>query len=237
MGLDLLRKVPLFQDLTQDELERLLTLVEARQCRKNETIVLEKQIGNAMFIIKSGKVKVIITDKKGREVLLDVFGEGDFFGELALLDNKPRSANVIALTEDTELLVLRRDDLYDLVQRNPGIIIKFLVELTARLRKADERIENLALLDAAGRISRSLMELGAKTAVREEGVVFIENMPTHRELASLCGTTRETVTRILRRLEKGRYIAYRGKGLVISENRPLSDLPTDPNVDPIQNFR
>ncbi len=210
MGLDLLRKVPLFQDLTQDELERLLTLVVARQCRKNETIVLEKQVGNAMFIIKRGKVKVIITDKQGREVLLDFFGEGDFFGELALLDNKPRSANVIAITDDTELLVLRRDDLYDLVQRNPGIIIKFLVELTTRLRKADERIENLALLDAAGRILRSLMELGAKTCGRGGRCgLYRENAYSQRACEPLWNDARDS-NENLKALGKGKI--YRSQG-------------------------
>ena len=209
-----LRNVSLFESLDDREIEALAEVTINRTFGKDGVIILAEEEGDTLFIIKKGQVKVSIVSEEGREVILTLMGSGAVFGELSLLDGKPRSANVIA-TEDTELIMLRRSDFVQLIYKVPQIATALLAELASRLRKTDRQIEGLDLLDVTSRISETLLllanEQGAET---EEGVV-ISNRPTHQELANMSGTTRETVSRVLKRLEIQGYISCKGRKITI----------------------
>jgi CRP/FNR family transcriptional regulator/CRP/FNR family cyclic AMP-dependent transcriptional regulator len=214
MDISLLRRVPLFEVLKDDDLEAISRVTIARSYDKDQVIILAEEEGDALFIIADGQVKVSIVSKDGREVILSLLGEGAVFGELSLLDGKPRSANVVA-THDTELYMVRRADFLQLIYKVPQIAVGLLAELVARLRKTDRKIEGLALLDVTNRISETLLQLADEQGSETEFGVSLEQRPTHQQLASMSGTTRETVSRVLKRLEGQGYISSEGRSITI----------------------
>jgi len=171
-----------------------------------------------LFIISSGQVKVSIVSADGREVILSLLGTGSVFGELSLLDGKPRSANVVA-TENTDLYMLRRSDFLQLVYKVPQIAVGLLAELAARLRKTDRKIGGLALLDVTSRISETLLQLADEHGTETDDGVLLKGRPTHQQIANMSGTTRETVSRVLKRLEKQGYVSTEGRTITIVHER------------------
>jgi len=210
----LLRKVPLFTGLKEEELRSLAEVTALRKFQKHSVILLAEEEGNTLFIIHKGKVKVSILSEDGREIVLSIFGDGEFFGEMSLLDGLPRSATVIAL-EDTEALILRRDDLLRLIKQVPQIAIEFMAELTSRLRKTDRKIESFALLDVPGRIASTMLQLAADEGEETPEGIVVRNRPTHQLLASMTGTTRETVSRVLKRFRNEGYMISKGKNWIV----------------------
>jgi len=212
--LDFLRNVSLFESLDQQELEALSDVTFTRTFSKDNVIILAEEEGDTLFILKKGQVKVSIVSEGGREVILSLLGPGSVFGELSLLDGKPRSANVVA-TEETDLLMLRRADFLQLIYKTPQIATALLAELATRMRKTDRQIEGLALLDVTSRISDTLLQLATEQGAETADGVTIESRPTHQELANMSGTTRETVSRVLKRLEGQGYINRNGRKITI----------------------
>ena len=212
--LDFLRHVSLFESLDQKELEALSDVTFTRTFSKDNVIILAEEEGDTLFILKNGQVKVSIVSEEGREVILSLLGPGSVFGELSLLDGKPRSANVVAI-EETELLMLRRVDFLQLIYKTPQIATALLAELATRMRKTDRQIEGLALLDVTSRISDTLLQLATEQGAETADGVTIESRPTHQELANMSGTTRETVSRVLKRLEGQGYINRNGRNITI----------------------
>jgi len=209
-----LRNVSLFESLNDEEIETLSDVTFTRTFGKDSVIILAEEEGDTLFIIKEGQVKVSIVSEEGREVILSLLGSGSVFGELSLLDGKPRSANVVAI-EETELIMLRRADFVQLIYKVPQIATSLLAELASRLRRTDRQIEGLALLDVTSRISETLLQLAGDQGVETTDGILIQNRPTHQELANMSGTTRETVSRVLKRLESQGYISCKGRTITI----------------------
>jgi len=209
-----LRQIPLFSSLKDEEIEAIYKLSVTKKCPKDAIILLEDEEGDTLFVILKGKVKVTTFSESGKEVIFSILNEGDFFGDMSLLDGNPRSATVISI-EESELRLIRRSDFNKLIGTHPGIAIRLLEELTSRLRKADERIESLALLDVTGRVAGILLQLADERGEKSEKSILIKSRPTHQELANMVGTTRETVTRILKQLDNKKYIIMDGKNLTI----------------------
>ena len=214
MDISLLRKVPLFEGLKDEDLEAIAKVTITRSYSKDQVIILAEEEGDSLFIIETGQVKVCIVSEDGREVILSMLGEGAVFGELSLLDGKPRSANVIA-THNTDLYTVRRSDFLQLIYKVPQIAVGMLAELAVRLRKTDRKIEGLALLDVTSRISETLLQLATEQGSEIEDGILLENRPTHQQLANMSGTTRETVSRVLKRLESQGYIITKGRSITI----------------------
>ena len=214
MHTELLRRVPLFEGLDDNELGAFSQVALLRKFPRERVVIMAEDEGDTLFVIHSGQVKVSIVSEDGREVILSILVEGDFFGEMSLLDGNPRSANVTTM-QDTELLMIRRADFLHLIQKSPQIAIKLLAVLAGRLRKTDRKIEGLALSDVTGRITQTLLQLAEEQGKPTGDGILIPNRPTHQELANMSGTTRETVSRILKRLENQGYICHRGKDLLV----------------------
>ena len=211
---EFLKKIPLFSSLKDDELDAIIKVSIVKHFDKDQIILLENEDGDTLFMIIQGKVKVATFSEQGKEVIFSILYDGDFFGDMSLLDGKPRSASVVAI-EKSELRLIRRSDFIRLLDKHPGIALKLLEAMTSRLRRADERIESLSLLDVTGRIAGIILQLAKdKSQVTSEGTV-IKSRPTHQELANMAGTTRETVTRILKQLETKKYIKMNGKDITI----------------------
>lgn len=209
-----LREVDLFRCLTDTELHDLAELTTIRHFSKNSVIVLADDEGDEFFIIQKGQVKVSIVHENGGEIILAFLGEGDVFGELSLLDGKPRSANVIAL-QATELITLRRSHFINLIIRHPRIATALLAELASRLRKTDYQIGDLALLNVTSRVSRAILRLVMDKGIETEEGILLKKRPTHQQLARMAGTTRESVTRVISRLEKEGYIICQGREIMV----------------------
>src|SRR3989304_1109587 len=144
-----LRRVPLFAELSEAEIARLGDIARERGYPKNSVILFEDAPGDALYVVVTGLVKVVLIGEDGREVILSVLKEGDFFGEMSLVGDQPRSAHVIAM-EDSNLLVVRREDFQHRLREAPGIAVGMLRAMSRRLREAAEKIGGLGLLDGTG---------------------------------------------------------------------------------------
>lgn len=181
----------MFASLAEADLQALVPLLREKRAARGSLILLQGDAGDALFLVAAGQVKVVLIGEDGREVILSVLGPGAFFGELALLDDEPRSAHVVAM-EDTLLYQLRREDFRARLRTSPEAGIAVLRELSRRLRRANTAIGGLALRDVAGRLAHLLLDLAA-----EEGGTRITRRLTHATIAQMVGASRETVSRAL----------------------------------------
>ena len=216
MDASLLSNVPLFEELEGKDLDAIAKVAISRSYSKGSIIILAEEEGDTLFIISQGQVKVSIVSEDGREAILALLGEGAVFGELSLLDGKPRSANVVA-TEATNLYMVRRSDFLQLVYKVPQIAVGLLAELASRLRKTDRKIEGLALLDVTSRISETLLQLADEQGEEQKTGIILRNRPSHQQLANMAGTTRETVSRVLKLFEDRHMITKVGHTVVIPD--------------------
>ncbi len=210
---DHLRNVPIFTDLTDSDLTKIASKMVPRVYEKGQMILLEESMGETFFIITQGAVKVTRLSADGREVILAILGESDFFGEMSLLDGEGRSANIVA-NESAKVLTLSRNDFLDCLESYPKIAIALLEELATRLRKSDQQIESLSLSDSEHRIGITLIRLAGELGTIKQGHVTVKNLPYQQDIANMAGTSRETVSRTLKLLED--------KKLVRRENRNLT---------------
>ena len=213
-AIDLLSSVPIFSDLKSSDLEELFSRMSTRKYSNNEIILLEDEFGDTFFIISKGHIKVTRVSEDGREVILAILGEGDFFGEMSLLDGQTRSANAIA-NDKCEVMILKRHDFLNFLEKFPKISISLLIELANRIRKSDQQIENFALSDAEQRIGVTLLRLAEELGTIHKGVVSINKLPYQQDIANMAGTSRETVSRMLKLLEKKKLINRKAHTLVI----------------------
>lgn len=211
---ELLKKVPLFENVDEGELARFSQMLVEKSYGKDATIVAKDEPGDAMYIIARGRVKVVMPGDGGREVILNILKAGDFFGEMALLEASQRSADVVS-AEDTRVLLLKREVFVDHVLHNPRIALNIMAEMSRRLRRADELISDLALLDVGARIARIIAELGARDGVETEEGRVVKERPTQQDIASMIGTSRETVSRMLSDWQRAGLIEMRGRELVL----------------------
>ena len=213
-----LQTVPLFRQVSEADLLALTQLIRERQFPRGSLILSQGDVGEALFLIKSGQVKVTVVAEDGREVILSVLGSGSFFGEMALVDDEPRSAHVIAM-EETTLLQLRREDFRTRLKSAPELAISLLRELSRRLRRADDTIASLMLLDVNGRIAHLLLELA-----REEGGETgsrITRRLTHASIGQMVGASRETVSRTMRNLVLRNVIAVTRREILLLDPTAL----------------
>ena len=211
---DHLRNVPIFTALSDSDLNRIASKMVSRDYEKGQMILLEESTGETFFIITSGTVKVTRLSDDGREVILALLGESDFFGEMSLLDGEGRSANIVA-NEDAEVMTLSRRDFLEYLETYPKIAIALLEELAVRLRKSDQQIESLSLSDSEQRIGITLIRLAEEGGTIKRGDVTVQNLPYQQDIANMAGTSRETVSRTLKLLEDKKLVKRNGSDITI----------------------
>lgn len=207
-----LQMVPIFSDLPIEVIDQIVQTGNKKTYTKDSVILVEEEIGTALFVIIKGKVKVSRSSNDGREVILSILSDSDFFGEMSILDGLNRSATVVAL-EDSELFIIQRKEFLDLLNKHPEITIALLSELTRRLRNADMKIKALSLKDAEGKVATVILQLADDIGKIKQGVVEIEKLPLQQDLANMAGTSRETISRTLH--------AFARKGLVEMDGSKL----------------
>lgn len=196
----IVQQFPFFEGLEEAQLEKIAPLFMTRDYRKGEYVFWENEEGDELFMIKTGLVKIFRQDQT-REIILAIFSDGDFFGEMAVLENeRVRSASAKTL-EKTTLYVLKRSDFISLLYENPTILIKILETALERLRQANELITDLTILNARTRMIRMLLRLCEQHGIQSKDGVLIDLKLTHQQLADMTGTVRETVTKILLELQ------------------------------------
>ena len=218
-----LRNVPIFNEISDQELEKIAALGIRKKYKKGSIILLEEETGAALFVIVSGKVKIVRMDDDGREVILSILGESDFFGEMAILDGLTRSATVVA-TSKSELFMIHRKDFLKLLNDYPMVSIALLKELTSRLRKADAQIKSLSLKDAAGRVATVILQLADDVGIFRKGRVEIDELPLQQDLANMAGTSRETISRMVHKFIKKGFLQLQGNKLIINDYENFKNL-------------
>lgn len=213
-----LATVPLLRGVEREELLRFAELTHSVRYHKGSVILAVDDPGDSLFLVRAGRVKVVLVAEAGREIILGTLGVGAHFGELSLIDGQPRSAHVIALDE-TELIVLRREDFQRRVHESPALAWALLLELSRRLRKADEQIGNLALLDVDGRMARVLLDAAAET-----GGETIQKRLTHQVIAQMVGASRETVSRAMSDFQNRGLISVEGREITLRDRAALEGL-------------
>ena len=219
---ELLKNVSIFNGLSGDDLGYISKKMVPKSYDVGQVIILEESEGDDCFFVTEGSVKITRLSKDGREVILAILNEGEFFGEMALLDGGLRSANVIAL-EKTDALTLHRKDFIDSLKKYPQIAIQLLKEMAHRLRESDRQITSLSLSDAEKRIALSLLRISDEQGVIKKGKVIISKPPIQQDIANMAGTSRETVSRTLRILEDERFINRNGHELVIIDYKRFKE--------------
>jgi len=191
-----LKQVSLFAELADEDVRGLMAVARRRTFRAGETIFHRDDPGQVLYVIKEGKVKISLISPDGQEISLVVFGKGEYFGEFALIDGLPRSADAIAL-EKVECYTLQRSDFQKAIMKNPQIAIQVMEVLSKRLRIADQMIEDLIFLDVYGRVAKKLLELADAHGAKVEDGMRIDVRLTQQELASMVGASRESVNKVM----------------------------------------
>ena len=208
---EFLKQVPLFGSLSPGDMEALAASIHTRSYRRGDALFRKDSEGTTLFIIRTGRVKIVLPARTGEEVILAIFSERDFFGEMSLLDGIPRSADAVAL-EACELLILSRDGFLAFLMDNKSAIQSVLSSLSMRLRKTDDYLEDTCFLNIRARFAKRILELADVYGQMDENEAVIDLDLTQSDLASMIGATRESVNKELRLLrEKGLITTTRGK--------------------------
>jgi cAMP-binding proteins - catabolite gene activator and regulatory subunit of cAMP-dependent protein kinases len=216
MELDFLRSVNIFSGLSDSDLDGISAVCQTRKYPKNSMIILEEEMGDVVFIVKVGTVKITRVNDEGKEVILAMLGVGEVFGEMAVLDGESRSANALA-QEDCEVVAINRQEFLNILKMNHKVSFNLMTEFAIRLRKSDQQIEALSLDDAEHRIGVSILNLAEEMGVIRHGSVTVDNLPYQQDIANMAGTSRETVSRVMKMFEERGLIEKTGHILSIPD--------------------
>ncbi len=213
----LIRNVPMFSLLSGVQLLLLAQVLLRKPYPRNSTVVAAGDPSDALYIVISGRLKVTISDKEGREAILAILNQGDFFGEMGLIDQAPRSATVVTI-ESCELLTITRTDFMKCLQKNFDLAMNVIRGLVERLRQADNKIGSLALMDVCGRVARLLMEM-AETV---DGQKVVTKKLPKQQIAKMIGASREMVSRVMKEMETSGHIEVRAHRILLRESLALT---------------
>jgi CRP-like cAMP-binding protein len=213
---EILAKVPIFAGLPGEEIERLGRLLRPRRYQRGEVIFLEGDEGTALCLIAEGRIRIQLTGTDGREVVINVYGPGEIFGEMALLDGEPRSADAIA-QEPARAFWLQRDDFAAFLDTHPRAAMTMLASLSRRLRHTTRVVQDATFRDVPARLARVLLDLAARNGQAIPNGIRIESRLTQGELAAMVGASRETVNRALRGFEQRGLIGWESNRITINE--------------------
>ena len=207
-----LKAVPLFSSCPDEQLRMLAAVVTRKSVSRSTTVMAGGDPTDSLYIVLSGRLKVLMSDSDGKEVILSILGPGEFFGEMGLLDDSPRSASVVAI-EPCELLSIAKRDFKKCLAENFEMAQAVMRGLVRRLRDADRKIGSLALLDVYGRVARLLLDM-AETVDGEK--IVTKRLPK-QDIAKMIGASREMVSRVMKDLQMGGYIEMRGSTIVLRD--------------------
>lgn len=211
------KRFALFAELDDRELASIAAVAKTRRYAKDDVIFHADESGDVFCLIKEGQVKVTMISPEGKEIILSLLGNGEFFGEMALIEDEPRSATVVA-TEALELVTIWRSDFLQILAENFSITKKVLMEMSHRLRNASNRIESLATMDVYGRLARFFLDLAREQGKSLDNGYVAVTRPTHQAIANMIGTSRETVSRLIHDLMRQNLLLSEGKTIYLRKS-------------------
>ena len=207
-----LKAVPIFASLPEEQLRMLTMVVTRKSAPRSTTIMAGGDPTDSLYIVLSGRLKVMMSDAEGKEVILSILGPGEFFGEMGLIDDEPRSATVVTI-EPCELLSIAKRDFKTSLAENFDMNMAVMRGLVRRLREADRKIGSLALLDVYGRVARLLLDM----AENVDGEKVVTKRLPKQDIAKMIGASREMVSRVMKDLQSGGYIEVRPGSIHLHE--------------------
>jgi CRP/FNR family transcriptional regulator, cyclic AMP receptor protein len=223
MKIDMIRKIPLFSTLPDEEFDKLSHIFITRAYRKHQIIFLEEDTGNYMYLVLSGKVKVSKSTQTGKETILAIHRAGDFFGEMSLLDGKTSPATVSAM-EDSKIISVSGADFHKYIMHNEKVLLQIIQVLCARLRQVWQT-QSQSSSTADKRIRLGIYDLAQKHGIRDARGIIIDLKITHQDLAEMVGTSRETVSRELAKLREENIIDITDRRMTLLNAQALLNKP------------
>ena len=218
MLVEYLKNIPLFKHLKDSQLKEIAARCKSAQYKKGDVIFHKTDLSTDMYIVNSGKLKALLVDEEGDEIVLAQFEKGAFFGELSLLDGKPRSATIV-VEKEAELSILKKDMFFDILYKDPRIAVELIATLVERLRKADEMIESLAFLEVGERLINSLLDHATPIdSTMSSGGYLKAGKLTHKELSARIGSSREAVSKCLKVLMAKAIVKEANGNILIAHN-------------------
>lgn len=214
MSIETLRSVTLFERLDDHDLKKIVEAAVVRSFPKNSIVITEGDTSNSLYLILSGEIKVFVSDEEGKTNTINQLGPGNYFGELSLIDDEPRSASVATMSA-CKMSIVSRTVIFDYVESNPKVAIAIMQGMAKRLRETTVHAKNLALMNVYERTASLL-----QSEANEEDGQIITPALTQKEIADCVGSSREMVSRILKDLRAGNYIVQDGKRFIINKMIP-----------------
>lgn len=214
-NLDLIRRVPLFAMMDPEQASALSSSVGKRRFKRGELIVEQGKKTDTLFVMLSGRARVLVRDRNAREVILASLKAGDYIGEISLIDNSPHSASVEAEVQ-TDVLMLGRAEFIRCLAESPAMAFAVMQGLVQRLRKADEKITSLALMDVYGRVAKVLIGLAEDDG--DQTLVIREKL-SRQDVAKMVGASREMVSRVMRDFEDKGFMRTLDNGAIVLKER------------------
>ncbi len=218
-----LKLVPFFNNLNQEEVDNLSRRLVPRRFNAGQIIFHHGDPGGLLYIIGRGKVKITHSTPDGQEAMLAIFGTGDFFGELALLDDSPRSATVEAL-EPTDTMTLHRDEFIRYIHNNPNFSLHVLQTLAQHIRRLNNQLSDIFFLDLPARLARQLLHLADQHGRHTDEGIRIELSLTQTDLAEMTGATRVSINKALGRFRRANWVKVSGRKFTIVDREALRNL-------------
>ena len=212
-----LKSVPMFATFSQDQLHALMGMMVRRTAPRGSAIMHEGDPVDSLYIVVSGRLKVMMGEADGKETILSIIGPGEFFGEMGLIDDNPRSASVVAI-EPCELLAITKHAFRKCLVENADLAMAVMRVLVRRLREADRKIGSLAMLDVYGRVARLLLDISENVNGRR----VVTKRLTKQDIAKMVGASREMVSKVMRDLQTSGYIEVQGSSIVLRDTNPQS---------------
>ena len=207
-----LLRVPMFASMPPEQIALLANVTVTRQYPRGMLVLSEGAEADSLYCILSGSVKVTISDEEGEEVILTILKGGEYFGEMAVIDEHPRSANIVTL-EPCEMLVVEKREFLKGLAANFELTLQVMRGLTRRLREADKRIESMALVNVYGRVAQMLVEVSEQVGTAR----MVNKKLTRQDIARMVGASREMVSRVLHDLAEGDYIRMDGRRIMLRD--------------------
>jgi CRP/FNR family cyclic AMP-dependent transcriptional regulator len=214
---DALRSMPIFEALSVERLVPIARVAVFRKVPRGSAVLRAGDRTDFVYFILSGVLKVLVSDEEGREVILSNLGPGEFFGEMGVLDDNPRSATVVANTP-CELIVISKADFKRCLAENFDVSLYIMRSLVKRLRSADRKIESLALMDVFGRVARLLLEMAEED---KDGQLVIRRKVSRQDIAKMIGASREMVSRVMKDLQQQGLIEEGDGGILLRDKLHL----------------
>jgi len=193
--------LPIFKDIPLKTVEEMFNSGKIRDFKKGDIVFFEMEKDDTFYLILDGVVGIFVESEGGKEKILSILSKGNFFGEMAILEGKPRSAGVRVL-EDARFLILGKKNFLNMITKEPKLSLNVIVEMSRRLRYTDQQIKDLIFRDAVSRLARSILVLSDEFGKKKDGDIVIDFAITHQSIAEITGLARETVSRVFTRFEE-----------------------------------